>query len=94
MCELAHCHAGAERLESVSPSFYTQFLDTDMSIHLHSSTIYGTTLLRKDNLDYPLTIPKTEAIIFCANGTLLNFFGGGEPGCFHCMLCYLDSESK
>jgi hypothetical protein len=40
--------------------------------------------------DYPLTIPKIKAIIFPADGTLLNFFGRGEPGCFHCMLSSLE----
>jgi hypothetical protein len=33
-------------------------------------------------------------IIFPADGTLLNFFEGDEPGCFHCMLVFLDSGSK
>jgi hypothetical protein len=37
---------------------------------------------------------KTEAIIFPADGILLNFFGGGESGCFHSMLCFLDFGSK
>ena len=58
MCELAHCRAGAERLESVCPSFYARFLDADVSIRLHSNTVYGTTLLKIVNHDYPLTIPK------------------------------------
>jgi hypothetical protein len=26
MCELAHCRAGAERLESVCPSFYVRYV--------------------------------------------------------------------
>jgi hypothetical protein len=36
MCELAHCRAGAERLESVCPSFYARLFDADVSIRLHS----------------------------------------------------------
>jgi hypothetical protein len=64
--------------------------------HLYS--VYGTTLLKMVNHDYPYLSQKIEAMIFPADGTLLNFFGGGEPECFHCMLCYfliLDlSDSK
>jgi hypothetical protein len=32
------------------------------------------------NHNYPLTIPKIEAIIFPADGTLLNFFGRVSQG--------------
>jgi hypothetical protein len=44
--------------------------------------IYGTTLLKIVNHDYSLTISKNEAIIFPADGTVVNFFRGGEPGFF------------
>jgi hypothetical protein len=37
MFELAHCRAGAERLESVCPSFYARYLDADVLIRLHST---------------------------------------------------------
>jgi hypothetical protein len=56
MCELAHFRAGAERLESVCPSFYARF--RDVSIRLIVRTVYGKTLLKIVNHDYPLTIPK------------------------------------
>jgi hypothetical protein len=54
MCELEHCRAWAERLLLVCPSSYARVLDADVSIR----NVHGTTLLRIDNLDYPLTIPK------------------------------------
>ena len=38
------------------------------------------------NHDHPLTSPKK-----C---NLLNYLGGGDPGCFHCLLCIFDSGSK
>jgi hypothetical protein len=80
MCHLAHCRAGAEHLETVCPSFNARFLDEDVSIRLHS-TVYGTTLLKIVNHDYPLTIPKNEAIIFPADGTLLNNCKEVSQGC-------------
>ncbi|XP_060600887.1 uncharacterized protein LOC132754290 [Ruditapes philippinarum] len=43
----AHCRTGAERLESVSPSFYAQLLDADVRIRLDN----GTTLLKIVNDD-------------------------------------------
>jgi hypothetical protein len=79
MCELAHCHTGSERLGSVCPFFYARFYDADVSNRLHSTYClwYG---LKIVNHDYPLTIPKNEAIIFPADGTLLNFFVGVSQG--------------
>jgi hypothetical protein len=58
MCALAHCRAGAERLELVCPSFYVRFLDADVSLRLHGRYRYCTTLLQIGNHDYLLTIPK------------------------------------
>ena len=37
---------------------------------------------------------KTDAITFPADGTAFAFFGRGEPGCFHCLDCCLDSGVK
>jgi hypothetical protein len=53
----AHCRAGAERLESVCPSFNARFSDAGVSICLHSITVYGTSLLYIVN-GYPQTIPN------------------------------------
>jgi hypothetical protein len=79
-----------DALSQFAPSFYARFLDTDVSF-----VVYGTTLLKKVNPDYPLAIIKNRAIFFLADGTLWNFLGGDKPGCFHCMLCFfLDSGSK
>jgi hypothetical protein len=42
-------------------------------------------LLKIVNHDYPLTIPKH----WSHHDTLSDyFFGGGEPECFHCILCF------
>jgi hypothetical protein len=58
MCELAHCRAGAERLESVCPSFTRDFLTQTSQFVCIVLTVYGMTLLKIVNHDYPLAIPK------------------------------------
>jgi hypothetical protein len=61
MCGLAHCRAGAERLESVCPPpahFTRDFLRQTSQFVCIVRTVYGTTLLWIVNHDYPLTIPK------------------------------------
>ena len=58
-------------------------------------TIYRATLFNINKIMItPWPSQKTEAFTFPAEETLLNLFGGGEPGCFHCMLCIFDSASK
>jgi hypothetical protein len=58
MCELVHCHAGAERIELVCPSFKRDFLTQTSQFVCIVRTVYGTILLKIVNQYYQLTIPK------------------------------------
>jgi hypothetical protein len=56
MCELVHCRAGSENLESVCPPFTRDFFTKTSQFVVRY--VYGTTLLKIVNHDYPLTNQK------------------------------------
>ena len=57
-------------------------------------TVYCATFLKIINHDYSLIIPKDRGHHLPCWRNSLKFLRRGEPGCFHCMLCFLDSGSK
>jgi hypothetical protein len=65
-------------LSHFAPPFMLDFLMQTSQFVCIVCTVYGTTLLKIVNHDFPPTIPKIEAIIFPTDGTLLNFFAGRE----------------
>jgi hypothetical protein len=81
-------------LSQFAPHLTRDFLTQMSQFFCIELSVYGTTLLNIVNHDFPLTISKIEAITFAADGTHLNVFKSGEPGCFHCMLCFLHSGPK
>jgi hypothetical protein len=93
MCELAHCRAGAELIESVCSSFYVRFLDAGVSsLHRTDRIWYD---LAQDSQswlspDYPKKLKPSFSRLIAPS---LSFFEGGEPGCFHCMLCLILDRS-
>jgi hypothetical protein len=74
-------------LNQFAPPFMRDILTQTFQFVCIVRTVYGI-LLKIVNHDYSLTFQKIETIIFPADGTPYNFFGGPEPGCFHCMLCF------
>ena len=57
-------------------------------------TVYRATFLKIINHDYSLIIPKDRGHHLPCWRNSLKFLRRGEPGCFHRMLCFLDSGSK
>jgi hypothetical protein len=71
---------GQNALSEFAPSFTRDFWTQTSQFVCIVRTVYGTSLLKLGNHDYPLTFLKIEAIIFPADGTLLDFFGVVSQG--------------
>jgi hypothetical protein len=81
-------------MSQFAPPFTRDFLTQTSQFVFIVRTIYDTIFLKIVSHDYPLS-QTNEAIIFPADGTLLNFFGGVRQGAsIACSVFFFYSGSK